>query len=634
MSADERTGKESGLSAADFQQGGPERAAKFTPRLTKFRGWFAASLGVGPERKAEIYLELSRSASLGDTAYWLQILFAAGVATFGLTLNSPAVIIGAMLISPLMGPILAAGLALAAGDLVLGLRAAAVLALSCLAAVAFSVLLVGLLPFREMTGEIAARTQPNTLDLFVALFSGAIGSIAISKEVKGVVTSIPGVAIAVALMPPLCVVGYGVGVALSHDAAEGLRVAGGGGLLFLTNLVAITFTAMVVFLALHVDTREVRERVREWRRGHGESRWVRAALARYRISEKAGNIGGAYARLLVIVVPMALLAIPLTRSLNHLKREINRQRQENQARRAAADVWQQSFARLPNGEARSHIDQLTLSELGGKLTAYLRVFTSRPYTGEERAEWVRRVAARLNRPADTVSLQLIEIPTASGELATIARAEPRVAAPPTVAQLRASFWQGVEAALRDLRLPPSVQVVSYRLVTSAAEPGQVVLNYFCDHELAADTQALITEEVRARFADPTVAVSFARVPTSFGPLTFGRNQSALPASGAALLDEAGRTLSAHPGLRAEVVTAAERGEREGVAAERAQAVGGYLTEKWRVSPDRVRAVAGAEAARTAHLKLTTAASPAALPASLSRLSQAPAAPNGSPAPKP
>ena len=56
-----------------------------------------------------------------------------------------------------------------------------------------------------------ARTAPNTLDLVIALFSGAIGSVATCKEVKGVVTSIPGVAIAVALMPPLCVVGYGIG---------------------------------------------------------------------------------------------------------------------------------------------------------------------------------------------------------------------------------------------------------------------------------------------------------------------------------------------------------------------------------------------------------------------------------------
>jgi len=243
-------------------------------RASHFRDLFAKSLGVRPERKEEIYLEINNSATLRDISYWLQIFFSAGIATLGLVLNSPAVIIGAMLISPLLGPILAAGLAFAAGDIVLGVRAIVTLALSCLAAIAIAVLLVALLPFKEITAEIRARKQPNTLDLFVALFSGAIGSVAIYKEVKGVVTSIPGVAIAVALMPPLCVTGFGLGIAISVDGAEGMRVAGGGGLLFLTNLVAITFTAMVVFLVLHIDTQRVRARVREYRRENNEGGWV------------------------------------------------------------------------------------------------------------------------------------------------------------------------------------------------------------------------------------------------------------------------------------------------------------------------------------------------------------------------
>jgi hypothetical protein len=75
---------------------------------------------VSPQSKEEIYLELSKSATLRDPSYRLQILFAAGVATLGLALNSPAVIIDAMPISPFMGPILAGGLTFASGDLILG----------------------------------------------------------------------------------------------------------------------------------------------------------------------------------------------------------------------------------------------------------------------------------------------------------------------------------------------------------------------------------------------------------------------------------------------------------------------------------------------------------------------------------
>lgn len=140
------------------------------PRRASFRDWFANSLGVRQQRKEEIYIDISKSATLLDPAYWLQILFAAGIATLGLILNSPAVIIGAMLISPLMGSILAAGLALAAGDLILGLRAVVNLALSCAVAVVFAISLVSLLPFKEMTGEIAARTEKAGEDPWGSLF--------------------------------------------------------------------------------------------------------------------------------------------------------------------------------------------------------------------------------------------------------------------------------------------------------------------------------------------------------------------------------------------------------------------------------------------------------------------------------
>lgn len=572
----------------------------------KFRDWFADSLGVGPERKEEIYLDISRSASVRDLAYWLQLLFAAGVATLGLTLNSPAVIIGAMLISPLMGPILASGLALAAGDLVLGLRAGAVLALSCLTAILFSILLVGLLPFKEMTNEIAARTQPNTLDLFVALFSGAIGSIAISKEVKGVVTSIPGVAIAVALMPPLCVVGYGFGLAISLDAVEGLRVARGGGLLFLTNLVAITFTAMMVFLALHIDIPSVKKRVREWRHSHEESRWVRAALVRFRISDQAGNIGGVPARLLSIAIPLILVAIPLTQSLNQLKREVNQQRTENQFRRVATDVWQQSFAKLPNGEIRSYVDQLTVSELNNQLSVYLRVFTSKPYTPAERQEWTRQIAARLGRSPESIGLQLIEIPTASGELTAIARDEKRVQTPPTVAELRANFWQGVESALRDLRLPPAVQLVNYRVITGGAEPVEVVLNYLCDHELDADTQALIAQDIRARFSDPAAKLSLVHLASSFGPIQFNRSQASLSTTAMILLDQIGQSLVANPGLRVEIAASAENREPAEIANLRVKAISDYLAQKWQIASGRIASVTGTGISRSAMLRLKVA----------------------------
>jgi uncharacterized hydrophobic protein (TIGR00271 family) len=576
--------------------------ARQTHWLNEWRDRFATGLGVSPQRKEEIYLELAKSATLRDPGYWLQILFAAGIATLGLALNSPAVIIGAMLISPLMGPILAGGLAFAAGDLILGLRANFALLLSCLAAVVFSVVLVGLLPFKEMTGEIAARTQPNTLDLVVALFSGAIGSIAICKEVKGVVTSIPGVAIAVALMPPLCVVGYGVGLAISLNGAEGMRVARGGGLLFLTNLVAITFTAMLVFLALRIDTEQVKERVREWRRGNRESVVARYLLQRFRVSDRVRNIGGLPGRLVMILVTIALLLIPLTQSLRQLKGEIARQQQENRVRRAATQLWQQYFEKLPGGEARSFLDSVAISEADGKLTLALRVFNSQPYAEAERAEYARLVAERLGRPVDSVRLQLIEIPTAAALLATRAREERRDA-PLTVAQLRENFWQGVEAAMQGVRLPPSMQLLGYRVVTGSSEPARLVIVYLGERDIESDAQALIAADVRARFDIPNAELSCERIQSLFGPIEFRRNQSLLPASASPLLDQIAQTLKLHPQLQAAIVARAEQPEREGIADERARAVSDYLSGRGAIAAERIKVEAGVEAMRNVVIRL-------------------------------
>jgi uncharacterized hydrophobic protein (TIGR00271 family) len=573
-----------------------------------FRDWFAYHLGVRTERKEEIYISLSQSASVRDASYWLQILFAAGIATLGLVLNSPAVIIGAMLISPLMGPILAGGLALAAGDIMLGIRAIVNLLLSCLVAVTFAVLLVGLLPFKEMTGEIAGRTQPTTLDLIVALFSGAIGSLATCKEVKGVVTSIPGVAIAVALMPPLCVVGYGVGLAFSLNAVEGMRVARGGGLLFLTNLVAITFTAMIVFLLLYIDTTRVRQRVEEWRKQDKETAWFRSIFGRIPISERVRAIGRLPGRFLMIFIPILIILFPLSESFSQLRSEIARQQRDNRFRQAALELWDQNFGTLTGGQPRSYIDRLSVAEQDGRLIFNLRVFTSNPYSNEEKIEYSRLVAARLDKPVEIIGLQLVEIPTTSSELAAKSteqkRIEAPVEAPPTVAELQARFLEGVDSAIKSLQPPPPARLVTYKVMTSAAEPLNLMLSYLSDRDIEADAQFLIASDIRARLGHRDATVSFERIPATPGQIIFARNQAIITDGG--LLDLAGQVLRQQPGLTLEIIANQEAGEREGIRSARAQALADYMNSKWQIAPGRMTMTSGEDTARTAILKFNLA----------------------------
>lgn len=168
--------------------------------------------------------------------YAFMIVLSCGIATLGLLQNSAAVIIGAMLISPLMGPIIGLGMGLATFDLRTIRGALRTLAAGTALALATALLIVVASPLKEATSEILARTQPTFFDLLVAVFSGLAGAYATVTR-KG--ETIVGVAIATALMPPLAVVGYGL-------AVSNWDIAGGAAFLFMTNLLAIALSVTVV----------------------------------------------------------------------------------------------------------------------------------------------------------------------------------------------------------------------------------------------------------------------------------------------------------------------------------------------------------------------------------------------------
>lgn len=163
-------------------------------------------------------------------------MMSAGIAVLGLLLSSPAVVIGAMLISPLMGPILGIGFALATFDFDELRRALTASAVGCLFAVGFTALIVLASPLQATTEEIMARTRPNLFDLLVALFAALAGTFAI---IRGRGETIVGVAIATALMPPLAVIGYGL-------ATWNLPVLVGSLTLFGTNFFTIAFAATIM----------------------------------------------------------------------------------------------------------------------------------------------------------------------------------------------------------------------------------------------------------------------------------------------------------------------------------------------------------------------------------------------------
>lgn len=141
------------------------------------------------------------------TNLWV-LIFAIFIASLGLNVNSTAVIIGAMLISPLMGPIMGFGLSVGISDFDLLKQSFKSYLLTTLISVITSTLYFSLTPLNEVQSELLARTSPTIYDVLIALFGGLAGIIAVSTKEKGNV--IPGAAIATALMPPLCTAGFGL----------------------------------------------------------------------------------------------------------------------------------------------------------------------------------------------------------------------------------------------------------------------------------------------------------------------------------------------------------------------------------------------------------------------------------------
>lgn len=136
------------------------------------------------------------------------LIFAIFIASIGLNVNSTAVIIGAMLISPIMGPIMGIGLGIGINDLELVKKGARNLLTATLIGIVTSVIYFSITPLHEAQSELLARTSPSIWDVFIAFFGGLAGMVGASRKEKSNV--IPGVAIATALMPPLCTVGYGI----------------------------------------------------------------------------------------------------------------------------------------------------------------------------------------------------------------------------------------------------------------------------------------------------------------------------------------------------------------------------------------------------------------------------------------
>jgi uncharacterized hydrophobic protein (TIGR00271 family) len=396
----------------------------------------AAAFGVLPaDRVATVKAMLERSQK-ESAGYWLQLLLAMGIASLGLVLGSTAVVIGAMLISPLMGPIVELGMGLAIGSPFLVLRSFARVGASVLVVVASSALLTLVLPFYEVTAEIAARTSPTALDLFIAIFCAIAAAYAAIRPGSDTSSTAAGTAVGIALVPPLCVVGYGIGTRTRS-------IAGGATLLFTANFCAILLFAILCFLLLGysaVGTQEL-ERAELADPKKGAIRRVARALQ--------GLFVHRYGSLVRVLMPLALVGavyFPLRQALELVKWQI-----------AVRTAIQRMLAELPQDTVRSSVS------VDHRSVVVRLVTVGR---ADEAARIERDLREKITAVAGVVpKVDVVAVPDASAlqEVEASVKANPvAVAVAPREATL-GSVRQKITASIEGVWPQPSGPLLTFRL---------------------------------------------------------------------------------------------------------------------------------------------------------------------------
>ena len=450
-------------------------------------GWHLQTwLRIDPRVKPRVYQRVFETTELNSLSYWLEIFFSAGIATFGLVESSPAVIIGAMLISPLMGPLMATGLALALGDLYLGIKGVFNLLISITVSVGFSGFLVWLLPFHSATSEILARTNPNLLDLGIALLSGLAGSVVVSRGVGDGVTTLPGVAIAVALMPPLCTIGFGLGSGVN------LEIMGGAGLLFLTNLVAIVASAFLVFLLVGMGTPEVETAMAAARGKEGLAR----LLSHGPVARMFASGGQLRWRVLMLLILLAAIAFPLRRALLQVASET-----------LARGAVQQELKRLVRSDAIVS-QQVTVSQDAIDIHLISTQVVPDAKVAQARQDLMRRTGHEVQLSVDVVASksELADL------MARLTRPAPLVVEKPkTVAQIQKELLDRIRPVIQEIWPTSGAPMQDFDVVLGAA--GIVIdVHYQAAKDLGDVPVGMVQQSLRTKLGLPDLTVKAERIP--------------------------------------------------------------------------------------------------------------------------
>jgi uncharacterized hydrophobic protein (TIGR00271 family) len=458
--------------------------------------------------RAAIYRESAGTATDNHLPYWAVLALSGAIATLGLALDSSAVVIGAMLVAPLLAPVMGLALSLAIGDGRLAVQTGAIVLGSTVVVVLIGAVLTTALPFHTITLEISARTRPTTLDLAIAVFSGLVGSVVTVARRSRLSAAIPGVAIAVALIPPLAVAGFGVGIGRG-DLIRGSL------LLYGANLAGIVLSGMVVFLLVGMHRPDVLDAARTWHRdtqAHGIAAWA----CRIRGARTLGVFHSTWARVGLVLSFAVLLGFPLSATLAQITRET---RVERAVRTAEREVFDEP------GRASVLGRQVVMG--AGRTQVYLRVATTEWFGPDEREEFERLASGYAGEP---VRLTLEQLPARGDDVEQLVNLmpvrEPRLAQPPSpqltrLPELLGSARERLAQAMHTLALPAAVEVLETELAVSGDGRTSVRITYEAPQAMATEAEEMLRLQLRRAMELPSLDLELHFVPADTTALSEG-----------------------------------------------------------------------------------------------------------------
>ncbi|NVB81649.1 MAG: DUF389 domain-containing protein [Kofleriaceae bacterium] len=356
----------------------------------------------------------------GDSAgYWLQLAIAVVLATLGLALNSTAVVIGAMLIAPLMRPIVELAMGLATGSTPLVLRTGVRSVASIVVVVAASTTLSRMLPFHEVTHELLARTTPSLLDLLVAAACALAGAYAVVISSSDVATTAAGTSIGISLVPPLCTAGYGI-------STSDWEMTRGAGLLFTANVTGIVIVASLLFVVLGFGQVDVRSEEATL----DDDRQIGAATRVGRLLSRRQARLGPLSRVLLPGLLLGAIAVPLRGAVDEMSRH--------------SDIRQRVSHILSAGEGR-RIVEYSLDQSARPMTLRV-VLVGDNAVALALEEELRRALAAAGARSAHVTVWAVPDAIAMSELSARLDDVPLVVPPPEPAPPPRSLTERVRAA--------------------------------------------------------------------------------------------------------------------------------------------------------------------------------------------